>query len=311
MDDFTSLVPCYTFPTDSLEVQESALATNPLMQRLIDSRKSYEGDPPSSRLPLRESRSHAQRSQRTVLLAGAAGTSSTRRIRPRTRGSTGDTPYRTISSTGGTCPTASIRTRSAAATRAPRLVGGRPRDRHVPRDGGGQHGRGFERSPAPQLGEGHRRSRHPHAAEGRTARAVQRLRPDASGRRTGCTIRSPRAPSRRGRRASRYARTTFSVPWTWSTGPTCIPLSKTTPTLSLETTAQFPLFLAHWRPPHPALFQPHERSPVPAWGLRQGSGQVRRGPTAPSSISARTPLAVSTPLRQRRTAGAVSSRSST
>ena len=30
MDDFTSLVPCYTFPTDSLEVQEAVLATNPL-----------------------------------------------------------------------------------------------------------------------------------------------------------------------------------------------------------------------------------------------------------------------------------------
>ncbi len=45
MDDFTSLVPCYTFPTDSLEVQEAALAANPLLQRLNASRKSYEGDP--------------------------------------------------------------------------------------------------------------------------------------------------------------------------------------------------------------------------------------------------------------------------
>ena len=45
MEDYTSLVPYYTFPDDSLEAQEVALATNPLLQRLIASRESYAGDP--------------------------------------------------------------------------------------------------------------------------------------------------------------------------------------------------------------------------------------------------------------------------
>ena len=40
----TSLVPHYTFP-DTLEEQEAALAANPLMQRLIESRATYAGDP--------------------------------------------------------------------------------------------------------------------------------------------------------------------------------------------------------------------------------------------------------------------------
>jgi len=43
MSDYKSLVPQYTFP-DSLEEQEADLASNPLMQRLIASRRSYEGD---------------------------------------------------------------------------------------------------------------------------------------------------------------------------------------------------------------------------------------------------------------------------
>lgn len=44
MPDYTSLVPKYTFP-HTLEEQEAALVTNPLMQRLNASRKTYEGDP--------------------------------------------------------------------------------------------------------------------------------------------------------------------------------------------------------------------------------------------------------------------------
>ncbi len=43
MTDRRSLVPAYTFPT-TLEEQEAALATNPLMRRLIEYRKSYAGD---------------------------------------------------------------------------------------------------------------------------------------------------------------------------------------------------------------------------------------------------------------------------
>ncbi|MCH8296228.1 glycosyl hydrolase family 32 domain protein, partial [Candidatus Poribacteria bacterium] len=42
--DYTSLVPKYTF-ADTLEEQEAQLETNPLMQRLIASRKSMAGDP--------------------------------------------------------------------------------------------------------------------------------------------------------------------------------------------------------------------------------------------------------------------------
>jgi beta-fructofuranosidase len=43
--DYTSKVPFYTFPTDSFEAQETALSVNPLMQRLIESRKTYANDP--------------------------------------------------------------------------------------------------------------------------------------------------------------------------------------------------------------------------------------------------------------------------
>ena len=42
--DFTSKVPHYTFP-DTLDEQEAALKTNPLMRRLIASRKKMAGDP--------------------------------------------------------------------------------------------------------------------------------------------------------------------------------------------------------------------------------------------------------------------------
>ena len=43
MTDRRSLVPMYKFPT-TLDAQEAALATNPLMRRLIEYRKSYAGD---------------------------------------------------------------------------------------------------------------------------------------------------------------------------------------------------------------------------------------------------------------------------
>ena len=43
-EDFTSLVPFHTFPT-TLEEQREALKTNPLLQRMNEYRKSYEGDP--------------------------------------------------------------------------------------------------------------------------------------------------------------------------------------------------------------------------------------------------------------------------
>ena len=43
-EDYTSLVPFYTFP-DRLEEQIEALRTNPLLQRMKDYRKSYDGDP--------------------------------------------------------------------------------------------------------------------------------------------------------------------------------------------------------------------------------------------------------------------------
>ena len=43
-EDFTSKVPHYTF-AETLEEQEEQLKTNPLMQRLLAYRKTYEGDP--------------------------------------------------------------------------------------------------------------------------------------------------------------------------------------------------------------------------------------------------------------------------
>ena len=45
MADYTSKVPFYTFPVDSLATQEEALAQNPLMQRLLASRQTYTNDP--------------------------------------------------------------------------------------------------------------------------------------------------------------------------------------------------------------------------------------------------------------------------
>ena len=42
--DYTSRVPHYTF-ADTLGAQEEQLKTNPLMLRLIESRKGYAGDP--------------------------------------------------------------------------------------------------------------------------------------------------------------------------------------------------------------------------------------------------------------------------
>ena len=44
MPDYSSHVPSYTFPT-TLEAQEAALASNPLMQRLRASRAALADDP--------------------------------------------------------------------------------------------------------------------------------------------------------------------------------------------------------------------------------------------------------------------------
>ncbi len=43
--DYTSKLPYHTFPTESLEAQDAALAENPLLQRMLNHRKTYEGDP--------------------------------------------------------------------------------------------------------------------------------------------------------------------------------------------------------------------------------------------------------------------------
>ena len=43
MTDTTSLVPKYTFP-GTLDEQEAALAANPLLRRLNEARRAYEGD---------------------------------------------------------------------------------------------------------------------------------------------------------------------------------------------------------------------------------------------------------------------------
>ena len=44
-EDQTSKVPYHTFPTDSLEAQEAALAENPLLKRMLDYRETYTDDP--------------------------------------------------------------------------------------------------------------------------------------------------------------------------------------------------------------------------------------------------------------------------
>ena len=68
-EDYTSRVPHYTFP-DTLEEQEAALETNPLMQRLNAYRKTYAGDPHRPIYHYINPEAMAQRSERTLFLAG-------------------------------------------------------------------------------------------------------------------------------------------------------------------------------------------------------------------------------------------------
>jgi hypothetical protein len=42
--DYTSLVPKYDFPSDTIKAQEAALAVNPLLQRLHAARAAFAGD---------------------------------------------------------------------------------------------------------------------------------------------------------------------------------------------------------------------------------------------------------------------------
>ena len=91
--DYTSRVPHYTF-AETLEQQELQLKENPLLRRMIAARKELEG--------VRIVRSITMSIRRTCSMTPtgsasgrAAGTSSTRPTRPRTRASTGGTPSAT------------------------------------------------------------------------------------------------------------------------------------------------------------------------------------------------------------------------
>ena len=119
-EDYTSRVPHYTFP-DTLEEQEAALETNPLMQRLNAYRKTYAGDP--HRPIYHYINPEAMLNDRTVSVSGRdAGISSIRHIHLKIHGSTGDMRSAMTSSTGEICPTRFIRTLKDAASPGATLV---------------------------------------------------------------------------------------------------------------------------------------------------------------------------------------------
>ena len=92
MPDYTSRVPKYAFP-GTLEDQEAALATNPLMQRLIEYRKSYAGDPHRPLCHYVNSEAMLNDPKASAVGRGA-GICSTRPIRPKIQDSTGGTRSR-------------------------------------------------------------------------------------------------------------------------------------------------------------------------------------------------------------------------
>ena len=227
--DYTSLVPHYTF-AETLAEQEAQLAENPLLQRMIASRKAKERRSAPAGVPLRQPGKHAERPQRPLFLAGIAGTSSTRAIRRTTPGSTGDTPSARTSSTGATFPTPSTPTRKSAASRARALVEDDQGHSDLPRDAGRQYGCRLQRPSAAQLGEGNGSSRlfrlRPWIGPGRSRTGCSI---PASGRRTASTILSPAGTVTEGPRPGRGLRPiSSSARRTWRPGSTCILSPRTT-----------------------------------------------------------------------------------
>ena len=100
--DYTSRVPHYTF-ADTLEEQEEQLKTNPLMLRLIESRKGYAGDP--HRPIYHYVNPEAMLNDPTVSVSGVGnGIFSIKHIRRRIPVNTGDTLSAMISFIGEICP---------------------------------------------------------------------------------------------------------------------------------------------------------------------------------------------------------------
>ena len=159
--DYTSLVPHYTFP-NTLEEQREALATNPLLQRMNEVRKGYEGDPhrpiyhyvnPEHTLndpngicfwqgrwhlfyqayPPEDPRQHWGHAISDDLIHWE------------------DLPY-AIYPNPERCCFSGINTRRR-----------RPRHRHVSRHHGWHHGRRIQRPPALELGKSDWTGRNPHA----------------------------------------------------------------------------------------------------------------------------------------------------
>ena len=116
MADYTSKVPFYTFPVDSLATQEEALAQNPLMQRLLASRQTYTNDP---HRPIYHYINPEANLNDPNASGRAIGICSIRPIHPKIPASTGATPSAPTSSTGATYPIASTPAPSTAVSQGP------------------------------------------------------------------------------------------------------------------------------------------------------------------------------------------------
>ena len=213
-------------------------------------------------LPLHQSRSQSQRSQRTVLLAGplpsllpslparghppALGPRHKRRPRPLAR--------------PALLHLSEPRTLLFFGSHAGR---GRPRPCHVPRHGGRQHGRHVFGPAVAQLEKGRQQGRNSHPARP----ALPSIRPLylEAGRRVLLAVGGHQA--RRPGRPARARQLPLQVQRSGALGVSP-PLRRGRRVHARRRRRSLSLFLADWRPPHPPLLQPSKRRPVPARRLR-------------------------------------------
>ena len=246
------------------------------------------GRPASTPLPLRQPGVHAERPQRTVLLAGplapvlpgAAAGGPAPALGPRRQ--LGPHPLAR--------PALCHRSRTGGPVLLRHHAGGEgPGHRHVPRRGGRQHGGRFPRPAAVELAQGSRAAGHPLRGAGRATAAVRGLRPLHLGRRRRvlCPLAGDRPVPPRGP----PLRHQLPVPLG---GPGALgvpaPLRGGRPVHAAGRRRCLPLLLAHrqcrrWlAPAHPGVLQSRERWPVPHRRLRHRARQVRRRRARPAHL---------------------------